>query len=80
MVCNACGARRLASTKPESSKAAQLDAHAHTHTHEHGHDHAHGGLFHAHVHDPSEGAGQLMDAFKKGRMDKGSRITIIGQC
>jgi ABC-type nickel/cobalt efflux system permease component RcnA len=69
------------SSKPPS----KLDSHAHSHAdHDHGHshdghDHSHSGIFHSHAHDHSEGAEQIMTALSKGTLDRGTRITLLGQ-
>jgi ABC-type nickel/cobalt efflux system permease component RcnA len=81
--------RRHASSSPgPSSKAAsKVDSHSHSHAdhnHDHGHshdghDHSHSGIFHSHAHDHSEGAEQIMTALSKGTLDRGTRITLLGQ-
>lgn len=71
------------SSKPPS----QVDSHSHSHadhSHDHGHshdghDHSHSGIFHSHAHDHSEGAEQIMTALSKGTLDRGTRITLLGQ-
>ncbi|KAL7422625.1 mitochondrial metal transporter [Cryptotrichosporon argae] len=64
----------------------QSTAHDHKHTpghahdgHVHGndHDHAHG-IFHTHAHDHHEGAEQIIQALRSGRLDRGTRITLLG--
>nr|XP_019008021.1 mitochondrial protein with role in iron accumulation [Kwoniella pini CBS 10737]OCF46802.1 mitochondrial protein with role in iron accumulation [Kwoniella pini CBS 10737] len=52
--------------------------HAQDHDHGHGHDHSHSGIFHTHVHDHSEGAEQIMQAISKGKLDRGTKITLLG--
>lgn len=66
-------------TKPSSSSTSKSLGHQHDdkHEHEHDHDHEHG-LFHTHVHDHSEGAEQLMEALSSGKIDRGTRITLLG--
>jgi hypothetical protein len=76
--------RRLLSTLPpapsSSSTSKQAAKHPHSHSHDgHDHDHSHGGLFHSHAHDHSEGAQQIMQALTKGQLDRGTRITLLGQ-
>lgn len=67
--------RRRHSTKPPSPPSP-----SHSHEHSHDHDHNHGGIFHSHTHDHSEGAEQIIKAFSsKGRLDRGTRITLLGQ-
>jgi len=70
--------RRVASTKSDGKHE-----HGHTSTHKHaadeGCDHGHGGLFHTHVHDHSEGAQQLITALSAGRLDRGTKITLLGK-
>jgi hypothetical protein len=63
-----------------SPKASTSQPHSHSHSHDShdGHDHSHG-LFHTHIHDHSEGAAQIMNAITTGKMDKGTRITLIGE-
>lgn len=48
------------------------------HSHGHDHDHSHGGIFHTHAHDHSEGAEQLITALKSGKLDRGTKITLLG--
>jgi hypothetical protein len=87
--------RRVASTSSGGSdKHEHGDDHAHTHSHgaatavkkhKHAaggcdHDHDHGGLFHTHAHDHSEGAEQIMKALSAGKLDRGTRITLLGAC
>jgi hypothetical protein len=53
----------------------------HDHNHNHDgdeHEHEHGGLFHTHTHDHSEGAEQILNAFKSGHLDRGTKITLLG--
>ncbi|WRT70541.1 uncharacterized protein IL334_007539 [Kwoniella shivajii] len=58
---------------------AQKQGHSHELDHEHGHDHDHHhGLFHTHVHDHSDGAEQIMQAISRGRLDRGTKITLLG--
>jgi hypothetical protein len=79
--------RRHASSSPGSSSKppSKIDSHAHSHAdHDHGHshdghDHSHSGIFHSHAHDHSEGAEQIMTALSKGTLDRGTRITLLGQ-
>ncbi len=52
--------------------------HEDPHGHEHEHDHKHGGLFHTHAHDHSEGAEQIINAIKSGKLDRGTKITLLG--
>ena len=54
-------------------------SHDHDHSHEHGHDHDHShGIFSVHAHDHSEGADQIMEAIQKGKLDRGTKITLLG--
>lgn len=77
--------KRRVTTPPSSSKpSAPKHDHDHDHGHSHSHDghdhgHSHGGLFHKHVHDHSEGADQIMQALSKGKLDRGTRITLLGE-
>jgi hypothetical protein len=81
--------RHASSSSPgpgSSSKSpSKVDSHAHSHAdHDHGHshdghDHSHSGIFHSHAHDHSEGAEQIMTALSKGTLDRGTRITLLGQ-
>jgi len=70
---------------PSSKPSSKVDSHAHSHAnHDHGHshdghDHSHSGIFHSHAHDHSEGAEQIMTALSKGTLDRGTRITLLGQ-
>ncbi|WVQ86012.1 hypothetical protein IAT38_008180 [Cryptococcus sp. DSM 104549] len=67
------------SAQTHTHKHAPGDTHTHDdHDHDHNHDHEHGGLFHTHAHDHSEGADQLMEALTQGKMDRGTRITLLG--
>lgn len=82
------------STTPLTNKATQASvaateqshqhSHSHAHTHHshgkgHGHDHAHShSLFSSHVHDHSEGAGEILAALRGDKKDAGGRITLIG--
>ncbi|WVN89553.1 uncharacterized protein L203_104778 [Cryptococcus depauperatus CBS 7841] len=45
--------------------------------HEDHHEHEHG-IFHTHTHEHSEGAEQLMEALSRGKIDRGTRITLLG--
>lgn len=65
-------------TKAPPSKTDKPLGSQHEHKHEHDHDHEHG-IFHTHVHDHSEGAEQLMEALSSGKMDRGTRITLLGK-
>lgn len=51
------------------------------HDHDHDHDHEHHGLFHSHSHDHghSEGAEQIMEALRSGKLDRGTKITLLGE-
>ena len=79
--------RRHASSAPgpSSKPSSKVDSHSHSHAdHDHGHshdghDHSHSGIFHSHAHDHSEGAEQIMTALSKGTLDRGTRITLLGQ-
>ncbi|KAL1409895.1 mitochondrial metal transporter [Vanrija albida] len=67
---------RLHSTKPPAGKAPAAADHDHEHDHEHHHS-----LFHSHSHDHahgSEGAEQIINAFKTGKLDRGTKITLLG--
>jgi hypothetical protein len=70
-------------TKTDSHSHSHADKHDHIHAHDNGHDHdhdhSHGGIFHSHAHDHSEGAEQIMKALTKGQLDRGTRITLLGQ-
>ncbi len=66
-------------TSSSSSSTHKHDNHDHSHDHDHDHEHKHGGLFHAHTHDHTEGAEQLMKAFRSGQLDRGTRITLLGK-
>nr|XP_031860237.1 uncharacterized protein CI109_004369 [Kwoniella shandongensis]KAA5527309.1 hypothetical protein CI109_004369 [Kwoniella shandongensis] len=66
-----------ASASTSKSTAAPSHNHEHSHEHGHGHDHDHG-IFHTHAHDHSEGAEQLMQALSSGKLDRGTRITLLG--
>lgn len=73
--------KRVSSTNREKGKQPDHD-HNHAHTHESkgdscGHDH---GIFHTHAHDHSEGAEQLMTALSAGKLDRGTKITLLGKC
>ena len=70
--------KRVASTKSDG-KHDHGAGHGHKHESE-GCDHGHGGIFHTHVHDHSEGAQQLITALSSGRLDKGTKITLLGEC
>lgn len=73
------------STPSTSSSGA---AHRHDHDHDHDHDHSHDGhshshshshsLFHSHAHAHSEDADRVMTALSSGKLDRGTRITLIG--
>ncbi len=60
-----------------SSAAHKHDGHDHSHSHDHDHHHHHG-IFHTHIHDHSEGAEKIINAFRSGKVDRGTRITLIG--
>ncbi|WWC65394.1 uncharacterized protein I303_108012 [Kwoniella dejecticola CBS 10117] len=64
-------------TQPNKSSSHGHD-HEHSHMHHDGHDHSHSGIFHTHAHDHSEGAEQLMQALSKGKLDRGTKITLLG--
>ncbi|EIW69831.1 hypothetical protein TREMEDRAFT_30115 [Tremella mesenterica DSM 1558] len=51
--------------------------HKHEHEHSESHDHDHG-IFHVHTHDHKEGAEQLISALSSGRIDRGTKITLLG--
>jgi len=63
-----------------SSSLSPSSSHAHAHDHK-AHTHSHG-LFGGghHHHDHSEGAGEIIAALTGTKKDKGSRITLIGEC
>lgn len=63
--------------KPSDPHAGH--SHSHGDGHGHDHDHSHGGIFHSHAHDHSEGAEQIIQAFSKGKLDRGTRITLLGR-
>ena len=68
-----------ASTKSGSKQSSHSHPHSDTHAgHGHTHDHSHSGLFHTHQHDHSEGAAQIMTALSSGKVDRGTRITLLG--
>lgn len=82
--------RRKITTPPPAPKSPARSSHDHDHDHSHshshghshdGHDHghSHGGIFHSHAHDHSEGADQIMQALSKGKLDRGTRITLLGE-
>jgi hypothetical protein len=59
---------------------ADHSGHTHSHSHDgHDHDHSHGGIFHSHAHDHGEGAQQIIQAFSQGKLDRGTRITLLGK-
>ena len=62
-----------------SKKKANVK-HDHSHDgHDHdGHDHSHG-LFSGHHHDHHEGAEQIMNALQSGKIDRGTKITLLGE-
>jgi hypothetical protein len=62
----------------DGAKVAHDHDHAHDHAHDHGHDHSHG-LFSTHKHDHSEGAEQLVKAWSAGKLDRGTKITLLGR-
>lgn len=79
---------------PHTHSAAE-HTHSHdgaaTHSHDHGHggtatkshshdghDHSHS-LFHSHDHAHSEGAEQIINALKTGKLDRGTKITLLGE-
>jgi hypothetical protein len=77
--------KRRVTTPPPSSKSPARTherdhgkGHSHSHD-EHDHGHSHGGIFHSHAHDHSEGADQIMQALSKGKLDRGTRITLLGE-
>jgi hypothetical protein len=66
-----------------STASSSKGKHDHDHDHDHSgdeneHEHEHGGLFHTHAHDHSEGAEQILNAFKSGHLDRGTKITLLG--
>lgn len=79
-----------ASSSPHSHSSHSHDHQGHTQTHPvpssssaHSHDgHDHAGhshsLFSTHTHDHSEGAEQLITALSSGRLDRGTKITLLG--
>lgn len=76
------GLRHHTTKTPSNTSKSLGPQHEHKHEHEHEHDHDHDhehGLFHTHVHDHSEGAEQLMEALSSGKMDRGTRITLLGK-
>ena len=63
---------------PTATSSSSSSAHNHnSHNQNHSHDHDHG-IFHPHVHDHSEGAEQIINAFRSGNVDRGTRITLLG--
>ncbi|WWD08503.1 hypothetical protein V865_006615 [Kwoniella europaea PYCC6329] len=69
------------SSSPSAPSSTQIHKHSHDnhHDHEHDHDHDHHhGIFHTHVHDHSEGAEQIMQAISSGKLDRGTKITLLG--
>lgn len=67
--------KRVASSKPPPHTHT---SHNHSHSHD-GHDHGHShSIFSTHTHDHSEGAEQLISALSSGRLDRGTRITLLG--
>ena len=77
--------KRSGSSKSEmtrsNEKSVDQKGHSHNHSHSHGdghdHDHSHG-IFHTHAHDHSEGAEQLIKAISAGKLDRGTKITLLG--
>lgn len=71
--------KRIASTSSDKGKEPEHQ-HGHKHTHAEedscGHDH---GIFHTHAHDHSEGAEQLITALSAGKLDRGTKITLLGE-
>jgi hypothetical protein len=67
-----------ASTSAAHEQGA-LSSHTHSHSHD-GHDHSgHShSLFSTHTHDHSEGAAELISALSSGRLDRGTKITLLG--
>lgn len=65
--------------KPSSTGHSHDNGHDHNHASSCGHDHEHGGLFHTHAHDHSEGAEQIITALKTGKLDRGTKITLLGE-
>lgn len=60
-----------------SETSGHSHSHSHSHSHEDGHSHSHG-IFSAHHHDHSEGAEQLITALSSGKLDRGTRVTLLG--
>jgi Co/Zn/Cd efflux system component len=54
-----------------------MPKHSHTHSQEDGHTHSHG-IFSTHHHDHSEGAEQLITALSSGKLDRGTKVTLLG--
>jgi hypothetical protein len=70
--------QEASSSKQRTPSSHDHAAHSHVNDHSHNHDHDHSGLFHSHSHDHSEGAQQIMQAIQTGRLDRGTRITLLG--
>ena len=64
-------------TSSQSHTHSERSGHSHSHSHEDGHSHSHG-IFSAHHHDHSEGAEQLITALSSGKLDRGTRVTLLG--
>lgn len=67
--------RRVASNKPANQDDAHTKAHGGSCSHDHEHKH---GIFSTHHHDHSEGAEQLITALSSGRLDRGTKVTLLG--
>ena len=63
------------SEPPDHPHAAS--SHSHSHSADDGHSHSHG-IFSTHHHDHTEGAEQLITALRSGRLDRGTKVTLLG--
>ncbi|ORX41146.1 cation efflux family-domain-containing protein [Kockovaella imperatae] len=78
---SSAGPTPSSSSKPAASKSGREVelSHAHEHDDHDGHDHHHHhGIFSAHHHDHHEGAEQIMQALESGKIDRGTKITLLG--
>ncbi|OCF58430.1 mitochondrial protein with role in iron accumulation [Kwoniella mangroviensis CBS 10435] len=69
------------SSSPSAPSSSHIHKHSHDDHHDHDHDHDHDhhhGIFHTHAHDHSEGAEQIMQAISTGKLDRGTKITLLG--
>lgn len=74
------GSAAPAAATPQPTPSTSAHNHDHeSHSHDHDHGHEHSGLFHSHDHTHSEGAGQIIEAMRTGHLDRGTKITLLGQ-